>query len=70
VHLRDLFDASYPWRELFALLAAQHYEGFTLAEIPEKYGSGESLALLQSPVAELSTWRGESLSPQSPLSGC
>ena len=27
--------ASYPWRELFALLAAQHYEGFTLAEIPE-----------------------------------
>ena len=35
VHLRDLFDASYPWRELFALLAAQHYEGFTLAEIPE-----------------------------------
>ena len=35
VHLRDLFDASYPWRDLFALLAAQHYEGFTLAEIPE-----------------------------------
>jgi sugar phosphate isomerase/epimerase len=35
VHLRDLFDASYPWRELFALLAAENYEGFTLAEIPE-----------------------------------
>ena len=35
VHLRDLFDASYPWRELFALLAAEHYEGYTLAEIPE-----------------------------------
>ena len=35
VHLRDLFDVSYPWRELFALLAAQHYEGYTLAEIPE-----------------------------------
>ena len=35
VHLHDLFDASYPWHELFALLAAQHYEGFTLAEIPE-----------------------------------
>ncbi len=35
VHLRDLCDASYPWRELFTLLAAQHYEGFTLAEIPE-----------------------------------
>jgi sugar phosphate isomerase/epimerase len=35
VHLRDLFDASYPWRELFTLLAARKYEGFTLAEIPE-----------------------------------
>ena len=35
VHLRDLTDDTYPWRELFALLAAQHYEGFTLAEIPE-----------------------------------
>jgi sugar phosphate isomerase/epimerase len=35
VHLRDLFDAQYPWRDLFALLAAQHYDGFTLAEIPE-----------------------------------
>jgi sugar phosphate isomerase/epimerase len=35
VHLRDLFDAQYPWRELFAMLAAQHYDGFTLAEIPE-----------------------------------
>ena len=35
VHLRDLTDANYPWRELFALLKAQNYEGFTLAEIPE-----------------------------------
>ncbi|WP_165228040.1 sugar phosphate isomerase/epimerase family protein [Aquisphaera insulae] len=35
VHLRDLFDASYPWRELFGLLAARGYEGYTLAEIPE-----------------------------------
>ncbi len=35
VHLRDLYDASYPWRELFALLAAQKFEGYTLAEIPE-----------------------------------
>jgi sugar phosphate isomerase/epimerase len=35
VHLRDLTDEAYPWRELFALLKAQHYEGFTLAEIPE-----------------------------------
>lgn len=35
VHLRDLFDEAYPWTELFALLKAQKYEGFTLAEIPE-----------------------------------
>jgi sugar phosphate isomerase/epimerase len=35
VHLRDLFDETYPWRELFALLAEQGYEGYTLAEIPE-----------------------------------
>lgn len=34
VHLRDLFDEKYPWRELFALLAACDYSGFTLAEIP------------------------------------
>jgi sugar phosphate isomerase/epimerase len=35
VHLRDLTDESYPWRELFALLAAEGYDGYTLAEIPE-----------------------------------
>jgi sugar phosphate isomerase/epimerase len=35
VHLHDLTDATYPWRELFALLKAQNYQGFTLAEIPE-----------------------------------
>ncbi|MGP0066360.1 MAG: sugar phosphate isomerase/epimerase family protein [Isosphaeraceae bacterium] len=35
VHLRDLTDETYPWRELFTLLKKQNYEGFTLAEIPE-----------------------------------
>lgn len=35
VHLRDLFDEHYPWRQLFALLGARNYQGFTLAEIPE-----------------------------------
>jgi hypothetical protein len=35
VHLRDLTDAAYPWRELFALLAKQDYAGYTLAEIAE-----------------------------------
>jgi len=34
VHLRDLTDEAYPWRELFALLAARGYIGYTLAEIP------------------------------------
>jgi sugar phosphate isomerase/epimerase len=35
VHLRDLTDAAYPWRELFALLNASGFDGYTLAEIPE-----------------------------------
>jgi sugar phosphate isomerase/epimerase len=34
VHLRDLFVPDYPWAELFALLDAQGFQGFTLAEIP------------------------------------
>ena len=34
VHLRDLTDEAYPWRELFALLASQDFRGYTLAEIP------------------------------------
>src|SRR5438309_515456 len=35
VHLHDLTDEAYPWRELFRLLRARNYDGFTLAEIPE-----------------------------------
>ena len=35
VHLRDLTDETYPWRELFALLTKSDYQGYTLAEIPE-----------------------------------
>ena len=35
VHLRDLTDEQYPWRELFALLTAQQFNGYTLAEIPD-----------------------------------
>jgi sugar phosphate isomerase/epimerase len=35
VHLRDLTDETYPWRELFGLLNQAGYDGFTLAEIPE-----------------------------------
>ena len=35
VHLRDLTDEAYPWRELFRLLAADGFNGFTMAEIPE-----------------------------------
>jgi len=33
VHITELADASYPWRDLFARLAADGYEGFTLAEL-------------------------------------
>jgi sugar phosphate isomerase/epimerase len=35
VHLRDLTDEAYPWRDLFALLDASNFDGYTLAEIPE-----------------------------------
>ncbi len=35
VHLRDLTDEAYPWRELFALLVGAGFGGYTLAEIPE-----------------------------------
>ncbi len=35
VHLRDLTDEAYPWRDLFALLVAADYQGYTLAEISE-----------------------------------
>jgi sugar phosphate isomerase/epimerase len=35
VHLRDLTDEQYPWRELFALLTASGFDGYTLAEIAE-----------------------------------
>ncbi len=35
VHLRDLTDEQYPWRELFALLTRQGFQGYTLAEIPD-----------------------------------
>ena len=33
VHITDLANPDYPWRRLFALLAADGYTGFTLAEI-------------------------------------
>lgn len=35
VHLRDLYDEKYPWRELFQLLVDSGFEGYTLAEIPD-----------------------------------
>lgn len=33
VHINELW-TDYPWRELFSLLKAQNYTGYTLAEIP------------------------------------
>jgi sugar phosphate isomerase/epimerase len=34
VHMRDLFE-EYPWRRLFASLAAMSFDGYCFAEIPE-----------------------------------
>ncbi len=35
VHINELHRREYPWRELFGLLKASGYDGYTLAEIPE-----------------------------------
>ncbi|RKU13440.1 xylose isomerase [Candidatus Poribacteria bacterium] len=35
VHINELHRREYPWHELFSLLQASGYEGYTLAEIPE-----------------------------------
>ncbi len=35
VHINELHRAEYPWRELFSLLKAEGYTGYTLAEIPD-----------------------------------
>jgi len=34
VHIHDLYDERYPYRELFGLLAEAGFDGYTLAEIP------------------------------------
>lgn len=34
VHINETWKAEYPWRELFSLLNAEAYAGYTLAEIP------------------------------------
>jgi len=35
VHIHELYDESYPWRELFSLLKEINYNRYCLAEIPE-----------------------------------
>ncbi|MCD6469578.1 sugar phosphate isomerase/epimerase [Candidatus Bathyarchaeota archaeon] len=35
VHIHELYDESYPWRELFILLKEINYDRYCLAEIPE-----------------------------------
>jgi len=35
VHIRELYDKTYPWRELFNLLKISGYNRYCLAEIPE-----------------------------------
>ena len=34
VHIHDLFDSAYPYRELFALLKAANYDGYCMSESP------------------------------------
>ncbi len=34
VHIHDLYDTAYPYRELFALLKATNYDGYCLSESP------------------------------------
>ena len=34
VHIHDLYDPEYPYRELFALLKAMNYRGWCLSESP------------------------------------
>lgn len=34
VHIHDLYDKNYPYRELFTLLRKQNYEGYCLSESP------------------------------------
>lgn len=48
VHLRDLTDEGYPWRELFRLLSEAEYHGYTLAEIPESSDPERVLAYFRS----------------------
>lgn len=35
VHINELADEPYPWRELFSLLRASHYDRYTFAEVAE-----------------------------------
>jgi sugar phosphate isomerase/epimerase len=35
VHMRDLYERDYPWRELVVLLRSRGYQGYCCAEIPE-----------------------------------
>ncbi len=44
VHITELCNPAYPWSELFSLLNAEGYAGYTLAEIP---GSTDAERLLQ-----------------------
>jgi sugar phosphate isomerase/epimerase len=48
VHLRDLTDEAYPWRDLFALLSASNFDGYTLAEIGESSDPDRVLAYFRS----------------------
>ena len=44
IHITELSNPQYPWRQLFSLLKAEGYAGYTLAEIP---GSTDHARLLR-----------------------
>jgi sugar phosphate isomerase/epimerase len=53
VHLHDLTDPAYPFRDLFRLLQQSGYSGYTLAEVPESKETARFLAYYKSLWAEL-----------------
>ena len=55
VHLRDLTDEKYPWRELFRLLATFGFRRLHPRRDPRQHRPRAGLAILPRPVARLST---------------
>src|SRR3954453_4309906 len=54
VHINELADDRYPWRELFALLQRSKYERYTLCEVGESKDPEQFLRWYRAPWQELS----------------